>query len=226
MGREGPRGGTDVAGGTAMPRMTDDEIVAFLDEPGHLVRIGTTDADGYPSVVPTWFIHRDGLILFTPRGPAAFLANIRRDPRIGLSIDEDPLPYRKVTVRGTARIVHEPGDDDVWRDLYRSHRQALHPGRRRRRLRQRHHRPAPGAGRRPPGRRRHQGHHVADAGGRRGRHRHLAPSLLPRRHPHGRAGRLRAPGAPPTSRTRDHHRRRGALHDHNREQSRSVSANC
>jgi nitroimidazol reductase NimA-like FMN-containing flavoprotein (pyridoxamine 5'-phosphate oxidase superfamily) len=103
-----------------MPRMTDEERAAFLEEPGHLVRIGTIDADGYPSVVPTWFIHRDGLILFTPRGPAAFLANIRREPRVGLSVDEDPLPYRKVTVRGTARIVHEPGDDDIWRDLYRS----------------------------------------------------------------------------------------------------------
>jgi nitroimidazol reductase NimA-like FMN-containing flavoprotein (pyridoxamine 5'-phosphate oxidase superfamily) len=100
--------------------MSRDEVVAFLDEPSHLLRIGTVDADGYPCVVPTWFIHHDGEILFTPRGPAAFLANIRRDPRIGLSIDEDPLPYRKVTVRGTARIVHEPGEDDVWRDLYRS----------------------------------------------------------------------------------------------------------
>jgi hypothetical protein len=49
-----------------------------------------------------------------------FLADIRRDPRVGLSIDEDPLPYRKVTIRGTARILHEPGNDDEWRDLYRS----------------------------------------------------------------------------------------------------------
>ena len=48
-----------------------------------------------------------------------FLANIRRDQRVGFSIDEDPLPYRKVTIRGVARIVHEPGGDDVWRDQYR-----------------------------------------------------------------------------------------------------------
>ena len=40
--------------------------------------------------------------------------------RIGLSIDEDALPYRKVTLQGVARIVHEPGEDDVWRDLYRT----------------------------------------------------------------------------------------------------------
>lgn len=103
-----------------MPKMSDDEVRTFLDEPGHLVRIGTVDADGMPRVVPTWFVLVDGEVLFTPRGPAAFLANIRRDARIGLSIDEDPLPYRKVTVQGRARIVHEPGHDEAWRDLYRT----------------------------------------------------------------------------------------------------------
>ena len=63
-----------------MPR--DDRLrgVGFLDEPGHLVRIATVDEDGMPRVVPIWFIHRDGEILFTPRGPSVFLANLRRDP--------------------------------------------------------------------------------------------------------------------------------------------------
>jgi PPOX class probable F420-dependent enzyme len=102
-----------------MPRLDAAEMERFLDEPGHLLRIGTIDEDGYPSVLPIWFIRQDDDIVFTPRGPAVFLADIRRDPRVGLSIDEDPLPYRKVTVRGRARILHEPGDDDEWRDLYR-----------------------------------------------------------------------------------------------------------
>jgi PPOX class probable F420-dependent enzyme len=102
-----------------MPVMTAAAASAFLDEPGHLVRLATVDADGMPRVVPIWFIHRGGEIFFTPRGPSVFLANIRRDPRVGLSVDEEPLPYRKVTVQGTARIVHDLGDDDVWRDLYR-----------------------------------------------------------------------------------------------------------
>jgi PPOX class probable F420-dependent enzyme len=99
--------------------MTTAEIDEFLDERGHLLRVGTTDADGFPRVVPIWFVRQGDDILFTPRGPSEFLANIRRDPRVGLSIDEDPLPYRKVTVRGTARIVHDVGHDDEWRDLYR-----------------------------------------------------------------------------------------------------------
>lgn len=102
-----------------MPKLTDAEVTAFLDQPGILVRIGTTDEDGMPRVVPTWFIHRDGALLFTPREASVFLANLRRDPRVGLSIDEEPLPYRKLTVQGRARFVHETGEDDAWRDLYR-----------------------------------------------------------------------------------------------------------
>ena len=70
--------------------------------------------------MPTWFVRDGDDVLFTPRSPAVFLANLRRDPRLALSIDEDALPYRKVTVQGEARIRHEPGDDDVWRDTYRA----------------------------------------------------------------------------------------------------------
>ena len=102
-----------------MPRLDDNELNEFLEQPGILVRIGTVDDDGMPRVVPTWFIHRDGDVLFTPREASVFLANLRRDPRVGLSIDEEPLPYRKVTVQGLARFVHDVGEDDEWRDLYR-----------------------------------------------------------------------------------------------------------
>lgn len=102
-----------------MPALTTEEMEAFLAEPGHLVRIGTVDDDGMPRVVPTWFIFSGGSVLFTPRGTSRFLANLRRDPRVCLSIDEEPLPYRKITLRGTADLVHDVGEDDAWRDLYR-----------------------------------------------------------------------------------------------------------
>ena len=101
-----------------MPKLTETEIDTFLAEPGHLVRIATVDADGMPRNVPLWFIVHDGQIVFTPRVHSVLLANVRRDPRIGLTIDEEALPYRKLTVQGAAQILHEPGDDDVWRDLY------------------------------------------------------------------------------------------------------------
>src|SRR5262245_54465426 len=99
-------------GGRAMPTLRADAITAFPDEPGHLLRLATVDDDGTPRVVPIWFIRQGDEILFTPRGPSVFLANLRRQPRVGLSIDEEALPYRKVTIQGTARIVHDVGADD------------------------------------------------------------------------------------------------------------------
>lgn len=103
-----------------MPKLTADEVAEFLDEPGHLARIGTVDADGMPRVLPLWFIVSDRRVLFTPRSPAVIWANIERDPRVGISIDETSQPYRKVTLQGVVEVVHQPGDDDAWRDLYRA----------------------------------------------------------------------------------------------------------
>jgi PPOX class probable F420-dependent enzyme len=107
-----------------MPKLSSSEIVAFLDEPGHLLRLATVDADGTPRISPVWCTYQpaaDGLgsILFTPRERSVFFANLRRDPRIALSIDEDALPYRKVSVQGRVEIVHDLGNDDAWRGTYR-----------------------------------------------------------------------------------------------------------
>ena len=103
-----------------MPKLTDDETRAFLDERGHLARIGTVDADGMPRVLPLWFIVDGDDLLFTPRSPAIIWKNLQRDPRVGISIDEEASPWRKVSVQGRVDVVHQPGDDDAWRDIYRS----------------------------------------------------------------------------------------------------------
>ena len=103
-----------------MPRLTTDELDAFLDERGHLIRIGTSDDDGFPRVLPLWFVRVERRLLFTPRATAVIWRNIQRDPRIGLTIDESAHPYRKVTVQGLCEVVHPPGADDEWRALYRT----------------------------------------------------------------------------------------------------------
>ena len=103
-----------------MPRLTDAELLEFLDEPGHLVRLATTDDSGMPLVVPVWFIRHEDQLLITPRARSAWRSFLQRDPRTCFSIDEDPSPYRKVTVQGSVRVVHDIGHDDEWRDIYRS----------------------------------------------------------------------------------------------------------
>ncbi len=102
-----------------MPKMTEAELVTFLGEPGHLLRIGTVGADGLPLVVPIWFIHREDQLLFTPRARSAWLAHIRSNPQACCTIDESGGAMRKLVARGPVEIVHDLGADDEWRSLYR-----------------------------------------------------------------------------------------------------------
>lgn len=102
-----------------MPKLTAAEIHEFLQERGHLARIATIKADGSPSVVPVWFICEGGKVLITPRKYSAFYANLQRDQRVAITIDEEAGRYRKVLVEGTAEILFPPGQDDLWRDVYR-----------------------------------------------------------------------------------------------------------
>ena len=102
-----------------MPKLSQTEIDAFLAERNHLARIATVRADGTPTVVPVWFIYEHGHVLITPRKHSAFLTNIRCQPRVAITIDEDTGLYRKVLVEGTANILHEVGEDRKWNDVYR-----------------------------------------------------------------------------------------------------------
>lgn len=100
--------------------MSAAEQAAFLAEPGVLMRIAVVRADGTPLVTPIWFLYQDDSIYFTPREKSEWFGCLRRDPRVSLCIDEQPPPYRKVIVEGEAELVHDIGNDDAWRELYRA----------------------------------------------------------------------------------------------------------
>jgi nitroimidazol reductase NimA-like FMN-containing flavoprotein (pyridoxamine 5'-phosphate oxidase superfamily) len=99
--------------------MTPEEVDAFLQERGHLVRIGTVDPDGSPLVVPTWFIVEDGVFMVTPRARSTWFTNLVAQPRVCFTVDESVGPYRKVILRGSVRTLFPLGQDDAWRDVYR-----------------------------------------------------------------------------------------------------------
>ncbi len=102
-----------------MPKLSNAERDAFLSEPGILLRVAVTRADGSPLVTPIWFVYEEGAIYFTPREKSEWFGCLRRDARVALCIDEQPLPYRKVLVEGEAELVYDVGHDDEWRDQYR-----------------------------------------------------------------------------------------------------------
>ena len=99
--------------------MTATEAAEFIAERHHLVRLATVDADGRPHVVPVWYLPVDGALLITPRAESAWLPNLQPEPWVAGVIDEGVLPQRKVVVSTRAEILHEPGHDDAWRDVYR-----------------------------------------------------------------------------------------------------------
>lgn len=98
-----------------MPRLSPDEMERLLRRNG-IVHLAVVTDDGTPLVVPLGYVYRDRQILLTARESVSWLGHIRRDPRVCLSIDSPIYPLSKVTVRGVAEIVHEPGEDDQWRD--------------------------------------------------------------------------------------------------------------
>lgn len=102
-----------------MPVLSDADIEQFLAEPGHLMRLASVDAEGAPHIVPLWYLFEDDALYFTPRARAAWLQNLKGDPRIAVSIDEEEPPNRKVTARGEAVEVFSVGHEAEWRDRYR-----------------------------------------------------------------------------------------------------------
>jgi nitroimidazol reductase NimA-like FMN-containing flavoprotein (pyridoxamine 5'-phosphate oxidase superfamily) len=75
-----------------------------------------TCVDGRPHVASLWYRYEDGVVDILP--PGQKLANIRRNPRVALSVEVDDggLPEWEVTLRGTARIVD---DEDETREANR-----------------------------------------------------------------------------------------------------------
>ncbi|MBQ61692.1 MAG: hypothetical protein CMQ19_06415 [Gammaproteobacteria bacterium] len=107
-------------GSFEMPKLSSSELDQFFVTNGVIMRVACVRPDGSPLVTPIWFISYNQAIYFTPRAKSEWLACLRDDPRVALCIDEQDLPYRKVILEGRAELLHDLGEDDQWRDLYRA----------------------------------------------------------------------------------------------------------
>jgi PPOX class probable F420-dependent enzyme len=77
---------------------------AFIEAPRFGV-LGTSQADGTPQLTVMWYELQGDEIMMNTTVQRAKAANLRRDPRIALCIEDG---YDYVTVYGTARLIDDP----------------------------------------------------------------------------------------------------------------------
>ena len=86
-----------------MVKLTEEQR-HFLLEAIKTGKLATVRADGRPHVVPIWY-HLDGdTIVFNTGNTSVKAANMRRDPRVMLCIDDDRPPFAFILIEGTATL--------------------------------------------------------------------------------------------------------------------------
>ena len=76
-----------------------DKAQKLFTDPNYLF-VGTVNSDGSPQVTPVWTDVQDGRIRFNTAVGRVKERNLRRDPRVGMSITARDNPWEKVDVRG------------------------------------------------------------------------------------------------------------------------------
>lgn len=97
-----------------MAKMTKEEYIEFLLQGTKTGKLATVREDGRPHVVPIWFTLDGDSIVFTTGETSVKASNMKRDPRVSLSVDDQTPPYSFVTIEGAASISKDPEDLLYW----------------------------------------------------------------------------------------------------------------
>ncbi|WP_318207901.1 PPOX class F420-dependent oxidoreductase [Streptomyces sp. SJL17-1] len=79
--------------------------------------VGTLRADGAPQVNPMWVLWEDGELSFTTSTARVKYANIQRDARVSVSINDPEQPYRYLEVRGRVDRVVPDAEGEFFQRL-------------------------------------------------------------------------------------------------------------
>jgi PPOX class probable F420-dependent enzyme len=94
--------------------MFTPESRAFLTAGAHTGKVATVRANGWPHVAPVWYIMDGDTIYFTTWHTTVKAANIRRDGRISICVDDENPPYAFARVDGTAELIDDLDEVRKW----------------------------------------------------------------------------------------------------------------
>ena len=97
--------------------MTDGELLSFLADGQKTLQVSSNDHDGYPHIIPMWFLVEDGKVVFRSFSKSQKIVNLRRDPKIAVLVEEgtEYENLQGVMIKGDAKLVD---DADYCLDLY------------------------------------------------------------------------------------------------------------
>ncbi|MFF4254512.1 PPOX class F420-dependent oxidoreductase [Streptomyces sp. NPDC001663] len=85
-----------------------DSVRALLDGK-NFASVATLGPDGAPQNSVVWIKREGHTVLFSSTDGRQKVRNLRRDPRISLSVFDLANPYTSVEIRGTAEILPDEG---------------------------------------------------------------------------------------------------------------------
>lgn len=74
--------------------------------------VATLMADGAPQVSPVWIDVEDGTVAFNTAEGRLKPKNLRRDPRVAISVTNPENPYESLLIRGRVTELTREGADD------------------------------------------------------------------------------------------------------------------
>lgn len=88
--------------------MALDDVTRQLVDGKNFATIATLNPDGSPQTSVIWVgLDGDAVVFSTTTGRLK-TRNIRRDPRVSLTIHDAANPYRTVEIRGKAEVIDDP----------------------------------------------------------------------------------------------------------------------
>jgi PPOX class probable F420-dependent enzyme len=88
------------------------EAVRDLLKGANIAHLATLMSDGTPHVTPVWVDVEDSTVLVNSAEGRLKVRNLRRDPRVGLSVADSQNSYAAVSIRGRVREITGDGADE------------------------------------------------------------------------------------------------------------------
>ncbi len=84
-------------------RLSTVALTRFL-QGRHVAVLVTLASDGHPVPTPLWYLYRDGSLYFRTAASSAKIANLKRDPRVSVCVQDERAPYKAAIIHGLAEV--------------------------------------------------------------------------------------------------------------------------